>query len=319
MMTGIKNMKIFDMHADMGTNFYERHLKQEKDVFKTYHKENLLKGNIKGVFTACFFCGTEDWSYMQEMIINCSKEIRANEDILRQIKTKEDLIEDNKISALISVEGMCGIKDNVEEKIEWMYENGVRVASLVWNESNALADGWKQDPNRGISKDGIRAVHKMNELKMIIDVSHINEKGFWDIIKYSKKPIIATHSNSRSLCDHGRNLSDKQLLAIKENGGLIGLNACGHFIDKDRNKEDSYHLAKHAKYMADLIGVEHIACGFDYMDFLVGDYDDEMAIDMSNASYSQNLIKALKELGFNELEIRKIAYENVFNFLKREL
>lgn len=312
-------MKIFDMHADMGTNFYERKLAGEKEIFKKYNKENLLKGDVKGIFTACFFEGKEDWSYMQEMIKYCNEEILSNNDTLRQIKSKEDLIGDDKTLALISVEGMCGIKEDVENKIAWMYENGVRVASLVWNESNALANGWKQDPLRGLSEDGFKVVKKMNELGMIIDVSHINEKGFWDVISTSSKPIIATHSNARRLCNHDRNLTDQQIKAIADKGGIIGLNACGDFVNEDRNKQSAFELAKHGKYIADLVGIEHVACGFDYMDFLIGDYDDDMCYDMKNASYSQNLIKGFKELGFNDEDIRKIAFDNVYNFLMKEL
>lgn len=313
-------MKVFDMHADIGTNLYERKLNGEKDVFKNYHLSNLTKGDVKGVFTACFFSGSQDWNTMQEMITNCNKEINENLDKLRQVINKKDLIEDDKILCCISVEGMCGVKDNVEEKVEWMYKNGVRIASLVWNESNALADGWPNNPNRGLSKFGFDVVKKMNELNMIIDVSHINEAGFWDIIKTSSKPVIATHSNVRNVCGHDRNLTDQQLKAIANKGGLVGLNSCGDFISTNEDEQTSLNLAKHALYMSKLIGVDHIACGFDYMDFLIGyENNDDNAIDLVNASMSQNLVNSLKEVGFNDEEISKICYYNVYNFLKEQL
>lgn len=314
-------MKIFDMHADIGTNIYNRKLNGEENPFDKYHLNNLKKGEVKGVFTACFFDGHEDYQTMQEMILNCNEVISNHKD-LRQIKSKEDLIEDGKILALISVEGMCGIKDNVEEKIEWLYNNNVRVASLVWNESNALADGWPNNPLRGLSEDGFKVVKKMNELNMIIDVSHINEAGFWDVVKTSTKPIIATHSNIRELSSHQRNLTIQQLKAIAQKGGLIGLNAAKNFISKDKDKQTALSLAKHAKYMADIVGVKHIACGFDYMDFLDDpndSYSDAMAIDLKDASYSQNLVKALYEVGFNENEVEMICFKNVFEFLKEQL
>ena len=313
-------MKIFDMHADIGTNLYERHLNGEKDVFKNYHINNLTKGDVKGVFTACYFSGTQDWTYMQEMIKNCNREINENLESLRQVKDKNDLVEDDKILTCISVEGMCGVSGNVEEEIEWMYQNNVRVASLVWNESNHLADGWPNNPLRGLSEEGFRVVKKMNELNMIIDVSHINEKGFWDIISTSSKPVIATHSNARNVCSHDRNLTNQQIKAIASKGGLIGLNSCGDFIDKERKNQTAYNLAKHARYMADMVGVEHVACGFDYMDFLIGyGNNDDNAIDLHDASMTQNLIEGLKECGFSEEEIEKIAFYNVYNFLKEQL
>lgn len=314
-------MKIFDMHADIGTNLYERKLQGEDNPFDKYHLTNLEKGEIKGVFTACFFDGHEDWNTMKEMIINAN-EVLDNHLKLRHVKSKEDLIEDEKILSVISVEGMCGIKEDVEEKIEWLYKNNVKVASLVWNESNALADGWPNNPLRGLSEDGFKVVKKMNELNMIIDVSHINEIGFWDIIKTSTKPVIATHSNIRDLSNHQRNLTVQQLKAIANKGGLIGLNAASIFVSMDIEKQNALTLASHAKYMADIVGVEHIACGFDYMDF-IGDhdssFDDAMAIDLKDASYSQNLVKALKDVGFNDSEIQMICFDNVFNFLKSQL
>jgi len=215
---------------------------------------------------------------------------------------------------------MCGIDTNTEERIKWLYEHGVRVGSLVWNEVNALATGWPNDPNRGLTEEGFKAVKKMNELGMIIDVSHINEKGFWDVVSTSDKPVIATHSNARVLCPHDRNLTNQQIKAIGAKGGLIGLNACGAFIDEKRENQTSLKLAWHARHMAELIGVEHIACGFDYMDFLKGyKGGDEMAIDLRNASYSQNLTKSLLEVGFKENEVEMIMYNNVYNFLKGTL
>lgn len=312
-------MKVFDMHSDIATNLYERHLKGEKDVFKKCNLNDLSKGEVKGVFAACFFSGKEDWDYMQKLILNCNDELNNNTDACRLVKCKEDLIEDDKILTCISVEGMCGVDGDVEEKIEWMYKNNIRIASLVWNESNHLADGWPNNPLRGLSDEGFRVVKKMNELDMIIDVSHINEKGFWDIIETSNKPVIATHSNARHLCPHDRNLTDQQLKAIAAKGGLVGLNTCKSFISEYTNMQNALELANHARYMADLIGVDHIACGFDYMNYMLDDSGKENADDLKSAADTQNLIRALKEVNFSDEEISKIAFYNVYNFLKEQL
>lgn len=312
-------MKVFDMHSDIATNLYERHLKGEKDVFKKCNLNDLNKGEVKGVFAACFFSGKEDWDYMQKLTLNCNDELNNNTDTCRLVKSKEDLIEDDKILTCISVEGMCGVEGDVEKKIEWMYKNNVRIASLVWNESNHLADGWPNNPLRGLSEEGFRVVKKMNELNMIIDVSHINEKGFWDIIETSNKPVIATHSNARHLCPHDRNLTDQQLKAIADKGGLVGLNTCKSFISEYTNMQNASELAKHARYMADLIGVDYIACGFDYMNYMLDDSGKENANDLKSAADTQILIRALKEVNFSDEEISKIAFYNVYNFLKEQL
>ena len=243
-------MKAFDMHDDMGTNLYHRFLNGEKDVFKKYHLDDLKKGEVEGVFCACFFRGDESYADMQKMILHAN-EVLDTEETTVKVTKKEDLDIPNKIHAVISVEGMCGIGENVEEEIDWLYEHNVKVASLVWNESNQLADGWPNNPLRGLSDKGIKAVEKLNEHNIIIDVSHINEAGFWDIVRLSDKPVIATHSNARSLCNHQRNLTDQQIRAIALKGGLIGLNAARHFISED---EDSCNAGNLIKAVAKLVG-----------------------------------------------------------------
>ena len=312
-------MRIFDLHADIGVDIYEKLQQKKQDILRNDHLPKLLKGEIYGVTMACFFSGKEDWTTMQHMILDTGSEIKANSDLFRWVKKADDLIIDDKILAIISVEGMCGIIDHVTERIDWLYDHGVRIGSLCWNESNSLAEGWPNNPLKGLTELGVEAIKQMNERKMIIDVSHTNEKTFWDIISFSQTPIIATHSNTRSLCDHQRNLTDQQIKAIGLKGGLIGLNAAKSFIHKDPAEQTVMNLALHGRYIADLIGYEHLALGFDFMDFLSERFIGSMAIDMTNASQSQRMIKALGEVGFSQKEVEAIAYKNVESFLKRYL
>lgn len=312
-------MKIFDLHADIGADIYLKHNKNNKNVFKNDHLSKLINGEVYGVTTACFFSGNEDWETMQAMVLATANELRENSETTRWILSKEDFIIDDKILAVISVEGMCGIIENPQDKIDWLYDNGVRVGSLTWNDSNRLAEGWPNDPLRGLSAMGEEVIKRMNQRKMIIDISHTNEKTFWDIISLSQSPIIATHSNARSLCNHQRNLTDQQIKAIGLKGGLVGLNAARGFINKDVEKQNAHHLAIHGKYIADLIGYEHLAIGFDFMDFFPERYNGSMANDLNSALESQNLLVALKEIGFSDYEIKAIAYDNVYKFLKRYL
>lgn len=312
-------MKIFDMHADIGTDCLNH--KDIENCLEQRHLSKLAKGEIKGVFSACYFEGTESWETMQEMILNMNKQIALNKDSVRQVLTKDDLIEDDKLLDVISVEGMCGIDKDFENRIKWMYEHGVRVAIMAWNESNALCDGWTHDPTRGLTEAGELVVKTMNDLNMIIDVSHLNEKSFWDVVRLSKKPIIASHSDYRGLCGHERNLTRQQAVAIAKSGGLIGLNAAKSMVNSDIDKKTVDYLAKHARAYADLVGVEHIACGFDFMDFLE-DWvvnGSPMVKGLESADKAQSLIEALKNEGFSQEEIEMIAYRNVFNFLKNNL
>ncbi len=311
-------MKTYDMHSDIGTNLYEHDiLNNEDNSFDKYHLNDLKAGEVDCVFAASFFSGVEDWTTMQKMVENCQRELNNNKNIQR-VLNKDDL-DVNKLKVLMSVEGMCGIRDDVSSKIRYLYDKGVRVASLVWNESNELAEGWPNDPLRGLSDKGKEAIRTMNDLRMIIDVSHANEKTFWDIISYSKRPVIATHSNARNVCHHDRNLTDQQLKAIASKGGVVGLNAAKFFVSDNEDEQTALGLAKQAFYIANLIGVDHVGCGFDYMNFLGNYPDDDMAEGLEDASKTQNLIKALYEVGFSDEEVEKIAYLNVYNFLRNNV
>ena len=159
---------------------------------------------------------------------------------------------------------------------------------------------------------------KMEELGMVIDVSHANEKTFWDIVEIAKGPIIATHSNARRLCCHDRNLTDQQLKAIKAKGGIVGLNAARYFISDHDDQQDVAHLGAHGRYIADLIGCEHVAIGFDFMDF-IPDHDNAMGKGLASAACAQNLIEALKAQGLDEKQCQMIAYENAIALLRRVL
>ncbi|MCI5772956.1 MAG: membrane dipeptidase [Erysipelotrichaceae bacterium] len=312
-------MRIFDLHADIGWDILDKVTKGHKDILKNEHLPKLAKGEIETVCVASFFDGQENWEQMQAMVEATRNEIASLQDEIVWVKKAEDLDVANKPKLIMSVEGMCGIVDDVEDKIQWLYDQGVRVASLCWNEENALASGVKGDVTNGLSSKGAAVIRKMDELGMVIDVSHTNENTFWDIVKIAQGPIIATHSNARNLCGHDRNLTKQQLKAISAKGGIIGLNAAKHFVAKNVDEQDAYHLALHGKYIADLIGVEHLAIGFDFMDFLEEGDHSSMAHDLKDASMAQTLIQALQKVGFSEKECQMIAHDNAKSLLQRVL
>ena len=301
-------MKIFDLHADLGFDIHEKNLKGEKDVLKKYHNDKVLKGEVSNIAMASYFEGYQNWDEMKAMILDCENELN-NQDVWHRVLSKDDLKVDKPL-ALMSVEGMCGIKENEEECIQWMYDHGIRLASLCWNDENALATGVRGNKEHGLTEKGKNVIRKMDELKMVIDVSHTNEKTFWDIMDTSNGLVIATHSNVYNLCNHPRNLKDEQIKAIAAKKGLIGMNAYPPFIKENTYVVNVDELAKHAAYIKDLVGIEVLACGFDFMDFWPG-YEDKYIEEMRNASEVQNFIQALKNHHFSDDEIERIAYKNV--------
>lgn len=311
-------MKCFDCHADIGMDVLMKHETGEKDILKQFHLKKLKDGGVSGVSMACFFEGYESMETATKMIKLLKEEIEFNADSIHFYRQGDFL--DNKLNALISIEGMCFIQDNPEAFLDWAYEQGVRIGSLCWNEENALATGAKSNPSRGLTELGQRAIKHMNKLKMIVDVSHTNEKSFYDILQVSTRPIIATHSNARKLCNVDRNLTDQQIKAIAATGGLIGLVAAKYFVADEAEHQNAATLAKHATYIKELTSVEHVCIGFDYMDFLAEPFGrDSMAYDLQDASMSQHLIEALKDEGFTEKEVEMIAYQNIERFLKENL
>ncbi len=303
-------MKIFDLHADLALAI--RRYPHETAVLKNHWETYLHQGEIQLSAAASFFKGDETWQDMMDTVTLVKNDIKASGSAL--VCTKEELMTmTDGVNYLMTIEGMCGIHDNVEEKIQWLYDQGNRIGSLCWNDQNDLATGNNGDPARGLTDAGRSAVRKMNDLHMIVDVSHANEKTFWDLLDVSKLPTIATHSNAKALCGVERNLTNQQIRAIASKGGLIGLNACAHFISDDKEKQDARHLAKHARYMCELAGTDCIAIGFDFG----GYYNSQENHDLYMPDQAQNLIAGLKEEGFSETEIEKIAWRNVYDFLLR--
>lgn len=305
-------MKLFDLHADIGYSVLHERKLGKHDVLKNIHLPKRIPSEFSWICMASFFDGKEDWAQMQEMILTLKDEISKCEDI-HLVNHMDDLKDDHSLKAILSVEGMCGIQDDVETKIDWLYEQGVKVASLTWNDENALATGAKGSFKRGLSELGIQAVKRMAMHRMILDVSHANEATFWDILHHSDGAIIATHSNARALCDHPRNLYDEQLIALANRGGIVGVVTAGFFVFKERKQQDITHLVDHIRYLKELIGIDHIAFGFDFMDDFENAQED-MLIDLDTPKDAQRIIVEMRRQGFQEEEIKKVAYENALQF-----
>ena len=186
------------------------------------------------------------------------------------VKTKEQLnkvVKENKIGIILSFEGLDPIGNDIK-MLKIFYELGVRAAGLVWSRRNYVADGCSFNPveegqRGGLTKFGVSIVRKMEEMNMLIDVSHLNDEGFWDIMKFTEKPFIASHSNVRNICTRMRNLTDEQIKAIAERNGVIGINAYRNIAGVKEGEDPIKKLADHIEYMINLVGPKHVGYGFD--------------------------------------------------------
>ena len=166
------------------------------------------------------------------------------------------------ISTEFSIEGGEAIEGSIDKLYEF-YEKGVRLMTLTWNHKNEIGCGALSGITDGLTDFGKSVVKEMNNMNMFIDVSHINEKGFWDVVKTTNKPIIATHSNSFTICNHPRNLKDDQLKAIAEMNGAIGLNTYPPFV-RDSESVTSEDLLRHIDFILNKTGENVLGMGTDF-------------------------------------------------------
>jgi len=297
-----------NLHDDIGNDIYE-HRFQEPNRLDEFQYPRFKQGKMKFSAIVCCFSGSEDWKAMMNTVLYVERKIQES----RYFSFRED----KEIQVFLAVEGMCGIQEEVEVKIQWLYEHHVRLGSLCWNDENALAIGAKKG-NKPLTEKGIRVIKEMNRLHMAIDTSHCCEWNFYDIARVSKEAIIASHSNVKALYNHYRNLSDPQLQVVKAKNGLVGAICVRWFVKKKEDKATLQDYIEVIKYLKETIGVKHIALGFDFMDYIEG-MEESNVIGIQDITEIGNIAAALKENGFQEEEIEKICFQNAVDFMKSYL
>ena len=166
-----------------------------------------------------------------------------------------------------------------------------------------------------LSVEGMEPVgDRLERLNILPDVSHTSDRSFWDIMDLAEGPVIASHSNCRALCDVRRNLTDEQLRAIRDTGGVVGVNVSHDFVHKEPRQQSAAMLARHAAHMAEVMGPEHVACGFDFCEYFGPGY--EGCEGMEDCGQAQNFIFELERIGFSEAERQAIASENLLQVLE---
>jgi membrane dipeptidase len=292
--------------------------KGESDIFRKYHLADHLKGHVRGGIFVIWIESSHAVAPQKrlEAIVECVKEeMRVSNDILtvaHNAKEYHQAIENGKIGVIYGLEGLSYIESDLG-LLEWLYEQGARHASLTWNEENALATGAKGTSTRGLTTLGKEAVKKMEKLKMLLDVSHLNEKTFWDVAKIQTLPMMASHSNARALCDHPRNLTDDQLKLIRDLGGVVGINSYPGFVS---DKGDLASLVNHTEYLVEKIGIDHVGCGFDFCDYLKEDGVGDVLKNLEDTSKVPNLFSILREKGYEHDALEKIAHKNFERLLE---
>ncbi len=213
--------------------------------------------------------------------------------------------------AVLNLEGAEAIDPGLEALDLW-YEAGLRSVGPVWSRPNAFAHGVpfispsSPDIGPGLTEAGRALVRRCGELGIMIDVSHLNEAGFWDVAKIDAGPIVASHSAAHALCPTSRNLLDSQLDAIRDSGGLVGIVFAVPFLRADFADDPDTPvslIADHARYVADRIGVDHVALGSDYDGATI-------PAPLGDVAGTPKLLDALADAGFTESELAALAWDN---------
>lgn len=219
----------------------------------------------------------------------------------------EQAVQQGKVAAFLSVEG-GELLDCDPEKLRTAWDMGVRAINLTWNHANALSGSNKEEPERGLSPQGRDFVCRMRELGILIDVSHLSDQGFWDVMEVAPGPVIATHSNARSVFFHTRNLTDGQITAIIKGRGVIGLNLYELFVGAPPTCVDT--VIAHLEHMLELGGEETVALG--------GDWDgaDPLAGGFTDVSHWKRLYDTLLRRNYPEKLMENLFYNNMMRIVR---
>lgn len=259
-----------------------------------------------------------DDAYIARLLSEMKRELALHRDDIAFAGSFEDMKKneaEGKVSAFLTIEDGRSIRGRIEN-LRKMYEEGIRLITLTWNHDNCFGranyrDGIFGSRESGLSPFGKEAVAYMNELGMMVDVSHLSDEGFYDVAQIAKKPFVASHSNARALSGCSRNMSDEMIRILAEKGGVMGLNFAPGFLDADFSCKDSRvsDMAAHARYIVNCGGEEVLALGSD-LDGITGN------LEIDSPDKMELLWNGLKKTGFTERQLELIMRGNASRIIQ---
>lgn len=319
-------MRLIDMHCDTIWGLMQNEKEDLHNNTLCVDLQKMKEACSMAQFFACFvnmrrFAGedrfAQGYQRILKMIARAKQEFATYPQEITLVKSFEEFIQNEKtgkMSAFLTVEE-GGVIDGKMDNLEELYREGIRLITLTWNEENCIGFPNNRDAEKmqlGLKSFGIDVVERMNELCLIIDVSHLSDGGFWDVLKYSKKPVVASHSNARTLCQHPRNLTDDMIRALAEKGGISGINFYPYFLNES-GKANIDDLIRHIEHMYYVGGEDFVAIGTDFDGF------DEGELDIKNLGEINYLYEALKKRKFNDSQIEKFWNKNALRVIKEIL
>lgn len=312
------NIPVFDLHCDTALALLGETHNGAGSLKKNELHIDLERASQLEAYCQCFACFTtpmmQEWNKLSPIVVferelaTIQREVDKHKRLMSIAYSMADVEanrEKGKMSAILTIEGPAGF-DFDPALLENLHQIGFRITSLGWNEQNVLTGS--NVTGGGLTDQGREYVREAQRLGMLVDVSHISDEGFWDIMEQTQAPVLATHSNSRALCGHSRNLTDDMFRAICRTGGVAGINQYADFLGEsptlDTVCDHIFHFmeldptGKHIALGGDLDGCEQLSQGFEGIQ-----------------SYPA-LARRLLERGLGEETIRDIFWNNALNVLR---
>ncbi len=331
----MKPFRVFDAHSDILFNVFSEHRRGRRNVIADDFLPGMEAGGVAGRVMSVYL----DESSLPEMalrhalacIASFYEELKATPKITlcRDYRDVMRAYKGGRVALILGMEGAEPI-GNDTGLLRIFYELGLRVLTLTHSRRNYVGDGSFLKPKKsgkpgGLTDFGIEVVETASSLGIVIDVSHLNDPGFWDVVEFSSGPVIASHSNCRRLVDHPRNLTDEQIIAMAEKGGVVGINAVGFYVDEREPTIDRF--IDHIDHVVDLVGIKHVGLGFDFFGYTLKHLSDEerarLPLDnintrgLSEDGDIPDLIEKLLERGYSVKEIDHITWRNFLRVFKK--
>ncbi len=323
-------MKIVDMHCDTILKIYDNGGSLLENDFNIDLKKMLAGDYLLQNFA--MFVDLKDsldpLTKAQRLIDLYYREIDKYKDLIRPVFSYDDIISnyDKEImSAMLTLEEGAVVNNDLAILRNY-YRLGVRMITLTWNYPNGIGypnltstkeyqDLYRINDHDGLTDFGIEYIKEMERLGIIIDVSHLGDAGFYDVLKYTTKPFVASHSNARSVCGVARNMSDDMIRQLAKRNGVMGINFCGDFLKPSSSggaRSCVEDMVKHILYIKDLVGIDYVGLGSDFDGI-------SQNLEIKDASMMPLLENALLEAGLTVEEIEKVFYKNVLRLYKEVL
>ena len=307
-------MKLFDLHCDTLYRAYTENSTLFNDEFHiSFHKTKNIQPYIQclAVWIPDEYRGENAVRLFHSCVGTLKNQIAGTNIVWCKNFADMENVKEHQSGVILTVESGAALGGDIKN-IKRFAEIGVKMMTLTWNGTNELGDGvGVTENNQGLSRFGRECVRELEQNHIIVDISHASEKMFYDVAAISKKPFVASHSNVKAVCDHPRNLTNEQFEIIKQKGGIVGMNFCRDFLNKNLTNAKMYDIIRIVEHFLSLGGEKTVALGGDF-----GGAD--IPSDMTGLESMSELYELFLK-NYSENIVNDIFFNNAYHFFKQNI